>query len=134
MEYNRRKYHNVPDNRTVNGRTIRFDSKREAQRYDELRFLLAAGKIHNLQLQPEYTIRGAFKTAGGEEVRAERYRADFRYQIPHREQVMMEDGTVAWKMTWETIVEDVKSEGTKTPLYLSKKKALLEQGIEIREV
>jgi len=134
MEYNRRKYHNVPDNRTVNGRTIRFDSKREAARFDELRLLLAAGKIRNLQLQPEYTLIGAFKTADGEDVKAERYRADFRYQVEHREPVKMPDGTIAWKVTWETIVEDVKSEGTRTPLYLSKRKALLEQGIEISEV
>ena len=134
MEYNRRKYHNIPDNRTVNGRVIRFDSKREASRYDELRLLLAAGKIRNLQLQPEYTLIGAFKTADGEEVKAERYRADFRYQVQHKEAVKMSDGSTVWKTTWETIVEDVKSEGTRTPLYLSKRKALLEMGIEIREV
>lgn len=134
MEYNRRKYHNVPDSRHVNGRVIKFDSKKEAARYDELRLMLAAGKIRNLQLQPEYTIIGAFLTADGEEVKAERYRADFRYQVAHREQVKMPDGTIVYKTTWETIIEDVKSEGTKTALYLSKRKALLQQGIEIREV
>ena len=37
MVYNRRKYNNIPDNRTTpGGRHIRFDSKKEADRYDDL--------------------------------------------------------------------------------------------------
>lgn len=134
METNRRKYHNVPDTRTVNGRIIRFDSKREAARYDELMLLLKAGKIRNLQLQPEYTIVGAFTTAFGEPVKAERYRADFRYQVEKRERKELPDGTTEWFVTLETIVEDVKTDGTRTPLYTSKRKALLNQGVFVKEV
>ena len=134
MEYNRRKYNNVPDNRTVNGIVIRFDSTMEARRYDELMILLLAGKIRNLQLQPEFTLIGAYKTAYGEDVKATRYKADFRYERPVREQVRTEDGTVEWLERWETVVEDVKTEGTRTAEYKLKRKLLLGQGIVIREV
>lgn len=42
-----RKYHNQPV--VVNG--IKFDSRREARRYQELQLLLRAGEITQLQLQ-----------------------------------------------------------------------------------
>lgn len=134
MIQNRRKYHNVPDNRHVNGVNIRFDSTMEARRYDELMLLLISKKIRNLQLQPEYTLIGAFRTPYGEDVKAIRYRADFRYEVPVREQVRNDDGTVEWLERWETVVEDVKTDGTRTAEYKMKRKLLLSQGIVITEV
>lgn len=122
MEYNRRKYHNVPDNRTApGGKHIRFDSKKEAARYDELMLLLKAKRIKNLRLQPEYTLMEAFTTPEGERIKAIRYKADFAYE-------KAVDGEIV------TVVEDVKSEGTKTQQYLLKRKLMQEKGIKITEV
>lgn len=122
MEYNRRKYHNVPDNRTApGGKHIRFDSKKEATRYDELMLLLKAKRIKNLKLQPEYTLQEAFTTPEGERIKAIRYKADFSYE-------KFVSGEIV------TIVEDVKSEGTKTQQYLLKRKLMQDKGIKITEV
>jgi hypothetical protein len=122
MEYNRRKYHNVPDNRTApGGRHIRFDSKKEAARYDELMLLLKAKRIKNLRLQPEYTLMEAFTTPEGERIKAIRYKADSAYEKAVGDEVI-------------TVVEDVKSEGTKTQQYLLKRKLMQEKGIKITEV
>ncbi len=121
MNYNRRKYHNVPDNRTTPaGNHIRFDSIKEARRYDDLMLLLRAKKIKNLRLQPEFTLQEAFKTPEGETVRAIRYKADFEYDK------YLGDGY------WEHIIEDVK--GMKTPQYLMKRKMMQEKGLEVTEV
>lgn len=122
MQYNRRKYHNVPDNRTApGGKHIRFDSKKEAARYDELMLLLKAKRIKNLKLQPEYTLQEAFTTPEGERIKAIRYKADFSYE-------KFVSGEIV------TIVEDVKSEGTKTQQYLLKRKLMQDKGIKITEV
>jgi hypothetical protein len=121
MEYNRRKYHNVPDNRKApGGRNIRFDSAMEARRYDELMLLLRAKKIRNLKLQPEYTLQEAFTTPEGERIRAIRYKADFSYDR------YLGDGY------WEHVIEDVK--GLKTQQYLMKRKMMNEKGFTVTEV
>ena len=77
---------------------IKFDSKREAQRYGALQLMLKAGVISNLRLQVPYQI-----TVNGMKVC--KYVADFVY----------EDKGVE-------IVEDVK--GMKTPIYNLKKKLM----------
>ena len=46
------KYHNVP--RRIDG--ILFHSQKEAYRYVELKALLAAGEIANLELQPRFSL------------------------------------------------------------------------------
>lgn len=109
-----RKYHNQPTTR----KGIRFDSKKEAQRYDYLILLLEAGAISELKLQPQFTLVEAYTTPEGKRVRAMRYVADFSY----------------WK-GGKLTVEDVKSSATKTREYQMKKKLLLDRfGIEITEV
>lgn len=85
---------------TIDGH--RFPSKLEATRYMELKLLLRAGVISNLELQPKFELQPAF-TKNGERHRAIYYVADFRYE---------KDG--------KTIVEDTK--GYKTPEYILKKK------------
>lgn len=114
------KYHNVPTERvTPAGNKIRFDSKKEARRYDELLAMLKAGKIRDLRLQVEFTLQAAYTTHDGQRIRAIRYKADFAYYTA--------DG--------EYIVEDVKSRATQTPQYSMKKKLMAgELGIQIREV
>lgn len=94
---------------------IRFHSRKEANRYRELKLLEKAGEIRNLELQPKFalSVRG---------VRIGEYRGDFRFE----ERV---DGH------WLPVCEDVKSTVTKTAIYCWKKKHVLaEHGVEIREV
>lgn len=116
----KRKYNNTPTTRkTAEGAEIRFDSQKEARRFDELMILLRAGKISDLRLQPQFTLHEAYTTIGGKRVQAIRYQADFRYQHP---QIGL-------------VVEDVKSKATKTRVYGIKKKLMLDKfGIEITEI
>ena len=69
---------------------IRFDSKREAQRYRELQLLAADGEIHALQLQPRFELQPSFKR-DGKTVRAIHYVADFQYTEDATERVIVED-------------------------------------------
>lgn len=114
------KYHNRPDEReTEGGAVLRFDSQKEARRYDELCLLLEAGEIRDLRLQAQFTLQEAYTTAKGVRVRAIRYVADFTYTDR------------SGKLT----VEDVKSAATRTKTYVMKKKLMQERfGIEIQEV
>ena len=91
---------------------IVFDSKAEANRYQELKLLERAGVITHLQLQPEYKCIIDSKLVC-------KYRADFRY-IDHERQC--------------TVVEDVK--GYKTDVYRLKKKLVeaLYPGTVIEEI
>lgn len=120
------KMKNIPTYRITNsGAKIRFASKREAARYDELMLMLMDGEIRNLRLQPEYTLQEAYTAPDGERVRAIRYRADFYYELGGKRS----DGR-EW---WEAVVEDAK--GHRTDVYKLKKKLMLERhGIEIQEV
>ena len=113
------KYNSCPDSRGK----LRFDSRKEARRYDELMARMAAGEIWGLRLQVDFTLQEAFTDLDGERVRAIRYRADFVYQ--ERGQ----DGG------WNRVVEDVKSAATKTPEYQLKRKMMLDKyGVKIREI
>lgn len=131
------KYHNRKSKRQgTDGRIIRFDSQKEAKRFDELLVLLQAGQIKDLKLQPQFTLQEAYTTPDGIRVQAIRYRADFSYQ---RLETMkyQKDGGCSYEYCdeWVKIVEDVKSHATKTRVYEMKKKLLRERfGIEIAEV
>lgn len=111
----RSKYGNVKDSRGE----IKFDSRKEARRFDELLTMQKAGQIHDLKLQADFTLQEAFTTITGERVRAIKYRADFTYR----------------QKNGDLIVEDVKSRATKTAQYRMKKKLMLERlKLEIVEV
>lgn len=108
------KYHAEKD---VRGK-LKFDSRKEARRYDALVLLLRRGEISDLRVQPEFTLIEAYTTPDGERVRAMRYRADFSY-----------------RRGGELIVEDVKSAATRTRVYIDKRKMMQEKyGITIQEV
>lgn len=95
---------------------ITFDSKKEANRYAELKLLERSGAIHNLQRQVRYELIPAQKKNGKTVERACHYIADFVYE---------ENG--------KTVVEDVK--GFRTKEYVLKRKLMLQvYGIEVREV
>ena len=85
----------------------RFDSRREAARYETLKQMEAAGKIAQLELQPRFELQPAFRYRG-EAVRKIEYVADFRY-------LDYERGGL--------VVEDVK--GMKTDVYRLKRKLFL---------
>lgn len=100
---------------------LRFDSKKEARRFDELMAMQRAGEIKDLRLQVEFTLQAAYTTTSGERVRAIRYLADFTYSRRKG------DG-------WEYVVEDVKSRPTRTRAYLMKKKLMADRlGLTITE-
>lgn len=88
----------------------RFPSKRERNRYLQLKLLERAGNISRLEIHPRYDL-----VVNG--MKVSWYEADFRY-------FDNDDGL--------EVVEDVK--GVKTPLYRLKKKMMLAiHGIDIKE-
>lgn len=103
------KYHNE---RTESDGVV-FASSLEARRYEQLKLLLHAGQIKDLDLQQTFTLM-----VNGEKVCS--YRADFVYQEFS-------------KGKWSRVVEDVK--GQPTAVYKLKKKLMHAcLGIDIREV
>ena len=105
----RSKYGN--EKTTVDG--ITFDSKREAQRWQELLLMQRAGEITGLARQVRIELIPKTKL-----YRATSYLADFVYFD---------------KRTGKTVYEDAK--GMQTDVYRLKKKLLYwRHGIEIREV
>lgn len=107
------KYRNVKT--TSHG--IRFDSKREAARYNELLILERSGAIRGLDLQPSYEVCPAVKFDGDKRRTPARvYKADFAY--------------------WEgdkRVIEDVK--GMRTAVFNLKRQLLKAHlGLEIKIV
>lgn len=108
------KYRNAPAERAG----IKFDSKKEARRYDELMAMLQSGIITDLRLQPQFTLQESYVTETGERIRAIRYTADFSYRFGGK-----------------LVVEDVKSTATRTKEYLRNRKMMRSKfGIDIQEV
>ena len=81
----------------------KFDSKREARRYQELKMMLRTGIITDLELQKPFILQETCKNGNGETIRRIKYVADFVY-----------------KQNGLTIVEDTK--GYRNSVYLLKKK------------
>ena len=95
---------------------IAFDSKKEANRWCELKLMEKAGIISDLERQVEYELIPSQRINGKVVERACAYIADFRY-----------------KQNGEVIVEDTK--GFRTADYIVKRKLLLwRYGIRIKEV
>ena len=102
---------------TVDG--ITFDSKREADRYAELKLLEKAGEIAALELQPKSLLigrDGPTMTDSGKQPRV--YSADFRY--------------VDWRLNGVWVFEDAK--GHPTEKYKLIRSILEAQGVKIVEV
>lgn len=101
-----------------------FDSQREAARYQELKFLIVAGEIANLEVHPAFALM--VPELSGDELPVTVlhtigwYHADFQYRNLR---------------TGNVIVEDVKSQPTKTEAYTLRKKFVEAQyGITIVEI
>ena len=104
------KYRNV---KTVVG-GIKFDSKKEAARYCELKLLARANVIRDLRIQVPFEIVPSV-TIGGRKQRPVVYKADFVYT---------ENGA--------QVVEDTK--GMRTAEYIIKRKLMKHvHGIEVKE-
>ena len=117
MNYARNKY----GNHRVEVDGIKFDSKKEAERWLVLKDKERLGRICNLRRQVTYLLIPRQTRSDGKVERKCTYIADFVY-------------TDVWKD--KEIVEDVKSEITrKQPEYIIKRKLMLKVcGIEISEV
>ena len=95
----------------------KFDSKAEARRYEELKLQAQTQRIVDLRLQVPFELIPAQRIDGRCVERSCRFVADFTY---------LESGVL--------VVEDVKSPITITPVYIVKRKLLLQKyGIRIRE-
>jgi hypothetical protein len=78
---------------------ILFDSQAEGRRYQELKLLVAAGEIRDLQVHPKFPISPAGRDRWTHKaIRARTYEADFQY---------IEDGHI--------VAEDIK--GARTQLF-----------------
>jgi hypothetical protein len=95
--------------------SVRFDSKKEAKRYGELKLLERTGNIWNLVLQPSFPCR-----VNGHLICT--YRADFAYDEKQQDRIVR-------------VVEDVKSPITRRLReYIHKKKLVFAlYDITIRE-
>lgn len=97
---------------------ITFDSKREAQRYHELKLMQAGGLIEDLQVHVPFYLKL-------NNILLSTYEADFVYNAKE----LTIDGV--WR--WADVVEDVK--GVRTREYQIKKRLMKAlHGIEIREI
>lgn len=94
---------------------IKFDSKKEGKRFVELKAMEKAGIIQNLRLQVKFELIPKQKKSDGTTERACSYIADFVYE---------KDG--------QEIIEDTK--GVLTDVYKIKRKLMLQQGHEIKEI
>ena len=106
------KYHNRKV--TIDGET--FDSKKEARRWLELKYLEKAGEIKGLRRQVKFVLIPSQRKNGKVVERECSYLADFVY-----------------RQGGELIVEDTK--GVKTKDYIIKRKLMLwVHGIQIKEM
>ena len=101
---------------------IKFDSKREADRYIELKALERAGKIEDLKVHLPFELIPAQYLDGKCVERAVKYIADFSYYD---------------KENVEIVVEDVKGcrHSVAYDLFVIKRKLMLkEYGVRVREI
>lgn len=99
---------------------IKFDSKKEAERYIHLKAKEKNGEITGLKRQVRYELIPSQRINGRVVERKCDYVADFVYFD---------------ELKKETVVEDVKSKATRTSTYIIKRKLMLQKyGIRIKEV
>lgn len=128
-----RNNHNKYGNKKVYAYGIKFDSKKEAERYIELRFLQEKGLIHDLELQKKFVLIPA-QYAESNEVykRGEKAGQRKRGKLLEHEVAYYADFDY-YTAEGEHVVEDTK--GVKTKEYIIKRKLMLrEYGIKIKEV
>jgi len=90
----------------VNG--ITFDSKLEADRFEQLLWLEKGGAIRDLKLQPEFQIsQGWVNPETGEKIKSRFYKGDFMYCDLERERIIVEDTkgmeTAEFRLKWDLV-------------------------------
>ena len=109
------KHKNIPT--IVDG--LRFDSKREAARWQQLKLLQRAGKITELERQVVFELAPSVKYSDKRPTRPIRYIADFAYlAVVEAPTVIAPSGKV-----FRYTVED--SKGMRTPVYKIKRHLML---------
>lgn len=91
---------------TVNG--ITFDSRLEADRYQQLLLLEKVGEISALVLQPEFQIlRGWVNSETGEKIKSRFYVGDFCYIDENTGRLVVEDTkgmeTAEFRLKWSLV-------------------------------
>lgn len=126
------KYYNI---KTKTSDGIVFDSNKEARRWEQLLLLQKAGKITSLRRQVRYELvpaqyetRIRYSAKTGKRLKDE-------IRLVERKVEYIADFVYTDAETGENIVEDVKSQATRTPEFIIKKKLMLAvHGIRIKEV
>ena len=115
------KYNAKPTDRILpDGTVIKFDSKKEAAYFDQLKVMEMAGVVRDIRLQVQFLLKPAYTDGRtGERFRAISYLADFTFE-------KLEDGK------WKYHIVDVK--GRKTKDYALKRKIMADQNYYIEEV
>lgn len=116
------KYHAKPTDRVLpDGTVIKFDSKKEAAYYDQLRAHETLGLVKDIRLQVQFLLKPAYTDGTtGERFRAINYLADFTFY-------RIEDGE------WKYHIVDVKGMARRTAEYTLKKKIMADKGYYIEE-
>ena len=110
---------------------ITFDSKKEANRYRELKLLEKAGKISGLQLQMKFILIPPQYEPTGEVYKKGEKKGQPKMKLVERECSYLAD--FVYKENGETVVED--SKGMRTKEYIIKRKLMLYMhGIKVKEV
>ena len=109
-----------------------FDSEKEYARWCELRLLEKAGVIKNLQRQVPFVL---IPTQYEEVVRfSKKTGKQLKSKTKTAEQACLYYADFTYLENENLVVEDVKSEATRTELYKIKRKLMLERyGIKIKE-
>ena len=130
-----RRYPNKYGNKKTFAYGIKFDSKHEAQRYVELMLMQDAGLIHDIELQKKFVLIPA-QYEESDEV----YKKGPKKGQKKRGQLLEHEAAYYADFAYYTkdgayVVEDAKSEGTRTKEYRLKRKLMLSvHGIRIQEV
>ena len=128
-------------NTTVTIDGITFDSKKEGQRYSELRLLERAGKISDLRLQVEYDLIPAHfeEVPTGEVYKRGEHMGEPKMKTVCVERAVSYIADFVYKENGVEIVEDVK--GFRDPecaaykVFVLKRKLMLHKyGIRVREI
>jgi hypothetical protein len=124
-------------NKKVEYDGLTFDSKKEAIRWAELKLLEKSGHIVDLQRQQKFVLI----PAQYERVETgEFYKSGVNKGLPKTKEVCVEKAVnyiadFVYKEKGHIVVEDVKSDVTKTKEYVIKRKLMLKNfGIKIKEV
>lgn len=111
---------------------IKFDSKKEALRYKELKMLEKAGIIHDVQRQVKYVLIPAqYEPTSSVYVKGNNKGKPKKGKLIERECAYYAD--FVYTENGKTVVEDTK--GMRTPEYIIKRKLMLYiHGVRIKEI